>query len=377
MSDNEQFSLKDFLFSNKEVTLLAAKVKYVYPEFEDRVFVKQTLTKFPELELMERVYWIRDCLKDHLPDDYKEAVRILLDSLPPPCDPTLSDDDFGNFIYSPYSYFIAEYGCDKRNLIFSLKALKQMTTRFSVEGPIRFFINEFPRETMAELGKFARDTHYHVRRLASEGTRPNLPWAKKIKISYTESVEILNILHSDKTRYVTRSVANHMNDISKIDPGLVIKMLRVWRKLGRQTAKELDYMAGHSLRTLTKSGHKGALSLLGYSTNKIEIKNFKLSTSKVTVGDTVEFSFDVVSTGSKAQSLMIDYIIHFQKASGELAPKTHKLSKKVLPAGKTLSINKKHPLKLMTTRKLYKGLHNIELQINGEKFKGGEFLLKT
>jgi 3-methyladenine DNA glycosylase AlkC len=377
IDEKEKFLLKDFLFNKKKVEQMASELKAVYPEFEDRIFVKEVLAKFPELELMERVYWIRDCLKEHLPEDYREAVDILLQSLPEPCDPALSDDDFGNFIYSPYSYFVAEYGLVKKDLIFSLKALKQMTTRFSVEGPIRFFINEFPRETLAELSKWARDPHYHVRRLASEGTRPSLPWAKKINIPHTDSVDILNILYADKTRFVTRSVANHLNDISKIDPSLVIKMLKVWKKLGRQDKKELDYMISHSLRTLVKDGHSDALALLGYVAKDIEVSDFKIHTKTVNIGKAAEFSFTLTSTSNKPQKLMIDYVVHFRKANGELTTKTHKLAKKILSSKEVIKIEKKHPLKLMTTRKLYTGIHKIELQINGQSFGTEEFSLKT
>ena len=185
----------------------------MYPDFSNQAFQQEVLAKFPELELLERIYWIRDILKKHLPSQYRAAVNILLNSLPPALDPTKSDDDFGDFIYAPYGYFVATYGCTKSELDFSLAALKQLTTRFSVEGPIRFFLNKFPQQTLVELIKWTQDGHYHVRRLASEGTRPALPWAQKINISYTDAIPILDNLYTDSTRFVTRSVANHVNDI--------------------------------------------------------------------------------------------------------------------------------------------------------------------
>ena len=375
METKEKFSLKDQLFNKAKVQKIAKEISVVYPDFEEKKFVSKTAGKFSELELLERVYWIRDCLREFLPEDYAAAVKILLDSLPPPCDPTLSDDDFGDFIYSPYGYFVAEYGCEKKYLSISFRALRNMTTRFSVEAPIRFFINEFPRETMTEMVKWSHDSHYHVRRLASEGTRPSLPWAKKINISHEESVDILNSLYADKTRFVTRSVANHLNDISKIDPNLVIKMLRVWRKIGGQTNKELDFMTRHALRTLVKDGNPNALKLLGYSEISIKISNFKIAKTKVKVGETVEFSFDIKSVGKNKQNLMIDYVLYFQKANGKLSPKAHKISKKIIKPGEILKINKKHPLRVMTTKKLYPGKHSIELQINGEKFGKKDFEL--
>lgn len=375
MSGKEKFLLKDHLFNVKKVKRVASEISEVYPEFRTKLFIEKAVSKFPELELMERVYWLRDCLIEFLPQDYRVAVNILLESLPLPCDPSLSDDDFGDFIYLPYSFVVVEQGCTKQHLKFSLAALKKMTTRFSVEGPIRFFINEFPKKTVSELYKWTTDKHYHVRRLASEGTRPNLPWAKRVSISSKETLPILNVLYSDKTRFVTRSVANHLNDISKTQPGLVIKALKRWKKEGVQSMKELNYITRHSLRTLVKDGNIEALKLLGYSSGEIKVQNFSIKTPEVKIGNALEFSFDIVSTGKKSQNLMIDYILFFRKSNGDLTPKTHKICKKQIVSNQNIVVEKKHPLRIMTTRKLYPGEHKLELQINGQKFGKKSFIL--
>lgn len=371
----ERFSLKDYLFNEEKIEKITTEISEVYSDFSGDVFKQQILDKFPELELMERVYWIRESLKEHLPDDYREAVGILLESLPSESDPTLSDDDFGSFIYSPYSYFVSEYGCTKTNLAFSLAAMKELTTRFTVEGPIRFFINAFPEETLKELQLWTKDGHYHIRRLSSEGTRPSLPWAKKIDIHFVQAIPILDALYFDETRFVTRSVANHMNDISKIDAGAATKLLKKWKKSNKQDEKEMQYIVQHSLRTLVKGGNGDALKMLGYNEPNIKIQNFKINTPEVKVGDTLEFEFEIISTAKNTQQLMIDYVLHSQKANGKTAPKTFKISKKKLKEGEVIKIQKKHPLKLMTTRKLYPGKHKVELQINGSLFGEGTFVL--
>ena len=255
------FSLKDRLFNEKKIKIIAGEIAAVHPAFEADRFTAKVAGKLPELELMDRLHWIRECLHDFLPSDYRVAAKILKESLPAPCDPKLTDKDFGDFIYGPYGAFVAEYGCTQKDVKFSLKILKEMTKRFSVEFPIRSFINTFPEETMAELLTWTKDKHYHVRRLASEGTRPSLPWAKNITIDYKAPLPILDILHADKTRFVTRSVANHLNDISKVDPDLVVRTLKGWKKAKKQTKSELDYLIRHSLRTLEKQGHTAALKL--------------------------------------------------------------------------------------------------------------------
>lgn len=364
----EQFSLKDHLFNAQKIHKIALEIHAVYSEFRTTEFEKQVVSRFPELELMERLYWVRECLRKYLPDEYRTAVQILLKSLPPPTNPSLSDDDFGDFIYGPYGNFVAEYGATKKDVLLSLQALRQMTTRFSVEFPIRVFLNTFPEETLSAFEEWVTDAHYHVRRLVSEGSRPNLPWAKKITLDYRIPVQFLDILHADNTRFVTRSVANHLNDIAKKDPDLVLNTLKKWKKASPQTDAELDFITRHSLRTLVKDGHKGALAMLGYEAVDIQVSKLTIHTAQVAVGESLEYSFTVTSVSPSVQKLLIDYVVYFKKASGELTPKTYKLSKLDIQPGEKIVLSKKHPLRLMTTRKLYPGTHEIEVQINGETF---------
>jgi len=371
------FSLKDQLFNKAKLQMIAGEISAIYPEFKSKKFIAAVTKKFPELELMERLYWIRDCLHDFLPKGYRNAVGVLVESLPPVLDVNNTDDDYGDFIYGPYGAFIAEYGCTKKDLQFSLQALKEMTKRFSVEFPIRSFINAYPEQTLSFLLKCASDKNYHVRRLASEGTRTKLPWAKNITISYNEPLPILDTLFSDETRYVTRSVANHMNDISKVDPDLVVDTLKRWQTSGKQSDTEMNFIIKHSLRTLEKQGHPAALQLLGCDGREVKVQKLQITTPTVVVGQSLEFSFTVVSTGAKPQKLVVDYRLYFQKASGEMTPKTFKIAKVVIQPGETLSFTKKQPLRPMTTRTLYPGKHEIELQINGITSSRKSFFLLT
>lgn len=373
----EKFSLKDFLFNETKVTQVAENIQKTYPEFQIEKFIKRVVDKFPELKLKERITWIVENFKEFLPQDYRQAVQILLNSLPPENDNTKSDDDFGDFIYAPFSEFVARYGCNKNDLFFSLNALKEITTRFSAEDSIRYFINAFPEETLKELLKWSSDPHYHVRRLASEGTRPKLPWSQKISISPEEALPILNNLYFDKTRFVTRSIANHMNDISKSNPELVLKTLKKWKESKKQNSKEMDFIIIHSLRTLVKLGNPEAIKFLGFSPNpQVEVLDFKIKDSPIKIGDTLEFEFKIKS--KEDEKLIIDYIIYFQDKRGNgNSKKVFKIKKIEMKKSEVIIIQKKHPFrKNMTTRKLYPGKHKIELQINGKKLKVKNFDLK-
>ena len=304
------FSLKDELFNKAKVEKLAAGFVVADTNFDAKQFVKDVVRKFPELELKARIGHIADVLEKYLDSDFEVAAKQIVAALPQPLDPTKTDDDFGDFIYAPLGEYLRRHGCTKKYLKLALQTLQEITQRFSMEDAIRFFINDFPDETFKQLAQWSTDENYHVRRLASEGTRPLLPWSGRLTTTIDRPIAILDTLHGDPTRYVTRSVANHLNDIAKIEPDLVIKTLKRWHKVSQQDATELAWMTKHALRTLVKQGNADALALLGYKPNpKIVVKNLSIDRKVVQVGEVLEFSFDI--TAQADESLLVDLsLIH-------------------------------------------------------------------
>ena len=372
---SERFSLKDHLFNAAKVQDLATRLEAVHPSFQAPAFTQACVKGFPERELKARIGWIREQLRAFLPDDYRSAVAILLKALPTPCNPDLSDDDFGEFIYAPFSDFVAVYGCNQADLAFSLAALKEITTRFSAEDAIRAFIKGYPEQTLATLAEWSQDSHYHVRRLVSEGTRPKLPWAPAIPIRWEQAEPLLNRLYADLTRFVTRSVANHLNDWSKSHPDEVIHTLKSWQRQAKQTPAEMDFITRHALRTLSRQGHKEALALLGFAPATVSLQDWQHS-PQVRLGEALEFACTL--SVQQDTVLMIDYQIGFQAArGGPLRTKVFKLKQIHLAAGQALKIAKRHVLKPMTTRALYPGSHSLALQINGQLYPLQSFELLT
>lgn len=368
--------MKDALFNLPNVRKISTEIKAVYEPFKQKEFEEDVLKKFPSLELKERIYHIRDTLHVYLPKAFKTAVNILLEALPDELDHDTKDDDFGDFIYASYSEYVTHFGCNEGYLAFSLSALKEITKRFSAEFAIRDFINHFPKETMAMLEACSLSENYHQRRLTSEGLRPKLPWAKKIETDYKDAIHLLDNLFYDKCRFVTRSVANHLNDISKIDAPLVLETLKRWENSKKQSPEEIAFITRHALRTLVKNGDKPALAFLGYSANpSIEVKHFEIDKREIVIGEALCFSFSIQA--QREEKLIVDYVVHFLTKSGKSNPKVHKIKKLILPKGETTYITKKHPFKAnMSSRKLYAGEHLIELQINGDIIKSAVFTLK-
>lgn len=369
------FSLKDVLFNTQTVTQIANLFAQADPAFKADLFIQNTLAQFPQLELKERSTCIAKQLHALLPNNYNQAVTVLLKALPPPLDPHKTDDDFGQFVFASYSEFIALYGCSEEYFEVSLQALKEITKRFSVEYALQSFINAFPQKTLAELTLWAADSNYHVRRAASEGTRPRLPWGKKICYTAKDTMPLLNILHKDSTRFVTRSVANHLNDYSKTDPRLVLKTLTHWQTVPLQTQKELQWLTKHALRTLIKQGNTEALALLGYKAKPaIRISNFTVQTPVVLIGTALEYSFSILA--QKKSALLINCIIEYQTKRGTLQPKVFKISQDVLQINEQKMYTKRIPFKIMTTKKLYVGLHTIHIQVNGKTVASGSFMVR-
>lgn len=365
MKAQSTFSLKDQLFNATTVASLATRLRAAHPAFPADAFQANVMTALPTLELKERIAYISAALHDCLPPRYLDALAIILEALPPPLDPDRTDGDYGDFIIAPLSLFVADHGCTREHLNVSLDALKQITTRFSAEDAVRYFLNAFPAQTLEFLQACARDDNYHVRRLSSEGTRPLLPWARRLTIDYHEPLPILDVLFTDRTRYVTRSVANHLNDLSKLDPQLVIDTLRRWRESPHQTSAEMQFITQHALRTLVKRGHAGALELMGFGEDPdITIAEFATSTPRVRVG--AAFQFSLTLKANRPQNLLIDYVMTFAGDGRHARRKVFKLKQVELNADETVTLTKTHPMRLMTTRRLQAGEHLVTLQVNGQ-----------
>lgn len=372
---SRRFSLKDQLFNKERVEYLAGLFAEADGHFDSSGFVRATMKQLKQLELKERIVHIAAMLESYLAPEFRVAAQQISAALPPPLDPTRQDDDFGDFIFAPLGEFVVRNGLAKKHLKLSLKTLQALTKRFSMEDAIRAFINTHPDETILELKKWSTNKNYHVRRLVSEGTRPRLPWSGRLSIDNTTPLPMLDTLHADPTRYVTRSVANHLNDIGKTDPDLLLNTLGRWKQLGSQDETELRWMNKHALRTLVKQGNPKALKFLGFNPNpKIEVSQFVLNPPQLKRGQSIEFSFGVKAL--RDEELVVDYVIDFVKANGKVSPKVHKIKQLSLRKGESATVNKRHPLRAnATTYTLYPGAHRVTLQINGKTFGDRSFML--
>lgn len=366
----QNFSLKDQLFNAEKTRYLAGLFDAAEPSFDAETFQTQVMSRLLDLELKERMAWIAECLQNAVPGELPQVAPVILRALPEPLDPSKSDDDFGDFIFAPLGDWVVAVGLDHPDL--ALDVLEELTQRFSMEWAIRPFLNQFPDQVLSRMQHWCTHDSYHVRRLVSEGTRPRLPWGQAVGLELSDPLVLLDHLHTDKTRFVTRSVANHLNDITKKDPDMVLERLQRWKKAGQQDTAELDWMTSHTLRGLVKAGHPGAMKMLGYDPDADVAVALSIN-SEARIGDALEFSVEL--KGADDQPVLVDYIIQFQRAAGKTSAKVHKLKQAALTNG-TLRLDKRHKLKgNATTFKLVPGAHRLEVQVNGRIRAGIDFEL--
>ena len=369
----ETFQIRD-VFNPKAVSEMGERIKKVFSSFDLKGFEAFINPKLWELTYSERLQLIKDGLIKYLPEDYPTAAKIIVDSLYPAYDSDVLEGTNDRFIIATKAAFIAEKGLDHFDI--SMNALYEITKRLTAEWGVRPFFIKYPEKTLAVFKKWATDKDPHVRRLVSEGSRPYLPWGKKLPQFEKDpqaTLTLLELLKNDTSEYVRRSVANHLNDHAKKHGDLVVATLKRWQSEGSN--KDKDRMIKHALRTLLKKGHAGALDILGYKKGaKVKVEELTVD-KKVKIGAYLNFSFAIQSTGKIKQPLMIDYVIYYQKANGDLSPKVFKMTTKTLAAGAQLPFKKRQSFKIISTRKFHLGGHKLAVQVNGEELAAVAFEL--
>lgn len=338
------------------------------PSFDRERFVSLATDSLGALELMERSTLIRDALFATLPDDFPEAAAILKASLPAAGRPGLS-----GWMLLPVNQFIAARGLDHFDL--GLDLLKALTPHFTAEFGIRQFIHRDQQRALTVISSWVDDPDRHVRRLASEGTRPRLPWAMRLPQLVKDPAPILPILTTlmdDPEDYVRRSVANSLNDIAKDHPDLVAAFIAGHID---GASPERRWLLKHASRTLLKKGHAQALANFGFATAASLACELRLVNGEVMFGEGLDFEIRLTNAGEIPQSLMIDYAIHHVKGDGSLSPKVFKCKTITLAPGQSHAIERRHAMRPITTRRYYPGKHRIAILVNGAETASESFVL--
>jgi 3-methyladenine DNA glycosylase AlkC len=345
--------LKDMFLTPSSIKVFADTIKRFDPGFDKKRFVRLVLDEeFENRELMARMRHITECLRLVTPKSYKKALATLKKVAP-------HVKGMEGMCLPDY---VALYGLDDWDP--SLDALTLFTKYSSSEFAIRPFIHKDPRRAMAFMKKAADDSDPKVRRFASEGCRPRLPWAVALPAFKKDPSMILPILEKlkdDKSEFVRNSVANNLNDISKDNPDVVLGVCKKW--VGK--SKRTDWIIKHACRSMLKAGDSRAMVLFGFSDPKdIKVQKLSLDKKMPAIGDRVQFTFTVQVGGRKACLVRLEYVVYFAKARGRESKKVFKITEKTLTPGEHVVI-KRHSFADQSTRVHYPGAHKIGIVVNG------------
>lgn len=356
--------LKNMFLTDESLQLFAETIREVFPSFDkERFFSFIHDEEWEGKELMQRMRHTTECLQKTLPEPYSEALDILKKVAPKVKGMeaiTLPD-------------FVSLYGLDDWDL--SLPALGYFTRFSTSELAVRPFLDRDPDRVMPFMLKWAEDKLDNVRRFASEGCRPRLPWAMalpKFKKDPRSIFPVLEKLKNDSAEFVRRSVANNLNDISKDNPDLALEVCERWYGQSEKT----DRIVKHACRTLLKAGDPRALKIFGYcDPSRVQITDFKLATSVLKIGETLLFSFEMEISGEKKGRVRLEYAVKYQKSGGKASKKIFQLAENDYAPGR-YQLKRKQSFADMSTRKHYPGTHCISIVVNGEARVNDTFELK-
>ncbi|WP_374678849.1 DNA alkylation repair protein [Piscinibacter sp.] len=368
------------LINREGVAAMRRQLRRAWAGFDGARFEALALDGLEALELKARVQHLGAALEATLPEDFDAACRVIEASLVP----VRGDEELGELRAGeqglagwpvwPLTEFVARRGLDHPER--ALRCLHALTQRFTAEWAVRPFIVAHSELAFATLARWTNDASPHVRRLASEGSRPRLPWGLQLKALIADpspTLPLLEALLDDPSEYVRRSVANHLNDIAKDHPALVVGW--VLRHLP-DASPERRALLKHASRTLIKQGDARMLKAWGLGRRFAGTATLGLQPKKIRVGDSLALTLALHSSAKRAQKLVIDYAVHHVKANGERSPKVFKGWAIELAAGESRTLAKQHSMRTVTTRRYHAGRHAIDLRINGEIVAEAEFDLK-
>lgn len=353
--------LKNLFFTRATLTQLAEAIAQADARFDGARFLALVFNdEWEAKELKARMRHAALCLGQTLPQSYAQALKILKQVAP-------QSRGFDGMIFSE---FVEVYG--QADWERSLPALEFFTRFGSAEFAVRPFLNRDPERALAYVLRWAASADPHVRRLASEGCRPRLPWAlalPKFKADPTPLWPVLEKLKDDESEYVRKSVANHLNDISKDHPAVMLDVCERWFGHSPRT----DWIVKHACRGLLKARHTRALKLFGLGdSGGVEVTNLKLAQQRLPIGAALTFAFELRVSGDGEHKLRLEYAIDFVKARGKTAKKVFQLAEKTYRAG-LYALRKSHATADLTTRKHYPGAHQLAVVVNGKELAAATF----
>lgn len=360
----------DDLIGPEVVERLAASIRAVGPE--ELPALAAVSDSLDGLRLRQRVDLVRDALLSDLPAGFPAVESLVLDLVEQPL--------LEGWMIWPVTELVTVRALESgsaEHFDAALTLLARLTVGLTGEFAIRDLLIARPERALAVMLTWTDHENEHVRRLATEGSRAFLPWAKRVPwllANPRATRGILDASYHDESEYVRRSTANHLNDLSRVDPELVIETAAGW---SADPDANTPRVVRHALRTLLKKGHPAALVLAGFDGGLLRVGRPSLSVDAVPWGGSVQISAEIVNEGGTEATVVIDYSVGFQRADGSVRPKTFRLATRRLAAGERTTVTRTHSFREITTRRHYPGAHSVTVQANGVVSTPVDFVLES
>ena len=359
----------DELINPEVLRALNDSVMAASPSFEPSM-LRDVETTIIDKPLRERVNLVRDALLADVRGDFAEMQQLVTRAL--------TQERFAGWMIWPVTEAVSTRALTSGSVDdfdAAMDLLAQLTPRLSSEFAVRGLLNARPERALAIMTEWAADEDEHVRRLATEGSRAYLPWARKVAwlIENPRATRaILDVTYRDSSEYVRRSTANHLNDLSRVDGSVVTEIATCW---AAAPDSNTAWVIRHGLRTLLKRADPSALSLVGFTGSELGVEKPELAEEAIAWGSGIRFTTRVTNVAQTEALVAIDYSIGFVRANGSIGQKTFKLAVRRIAAGEAVEISKTHWFRPITTRSYYPGSHTVTVQANGVKSEPASFVL--
>lgn len=330
------------------VSVLAGGLAAAWAAFPRDRFTARALDGLDGLELKDRVRHVAAAMHDALPLPYPQAAEIVRE-----CASRAALDMWSGW---PATDHTAVHGVG--HLDAAMDTLAVLTPRSSGEFAVRPFLERYRDDAIKIMYGWAESPDEHLRRLASEGSRPRLPWATRVGWLMTPgpTLPLLDRLRDDPSEYVRRSVANHVNDLAKDHPEAALELLGRWRSDG---GSHVEKVLRHAVRGLVRAGHPGALALLGATPGSGAVQVLELEADTVAVGGKLGFTLTV--TADAAGPLVLKYAIR-RPGSRRVF---HLGQREAGEAGAAFTLRRAHSFRPVTTRAEPPGPRELDVIVNG------------
>jgi 3-methyladenine DNA glycosylase AlkC len=334
----------------------------VLPALDKERFMNSIFNEtFADKELKDRMRHTAKVLHQFFPKEFAQAATLIKQLIIRLRNNGIKESTIEYMFLPDYieTYGLNDFEC-------AVNAIELVTQFTSCEFAVRSFILKYGDRMMQQMQTWSLHENEKVRRLASEGARPRLPWAMAIPALKKDPTPILPIvenLKNDPSEFVRRSVANNLNDIAKDHPDLVIHIATKWKGI----SKETDAIIKHGCRTLLKQGHTAILNHYGLQSENITLTDFAIATPTVSIGHDLVFSFSLINQNKSSQLVRLEYAVYYKRQNGQLSKKVFKISEKQYQPSEKVIVQRRQSFKPITTRRFYIGQHQLSIIVNGEE----------